>query len=364
MFATQRPGRHTAYRLLRRPYAAISRGEWSWHEGFWAVAATLALGLAACGSGEGSGGAGGGGSIRVALGDIESVETLGLTIALERVRARGTDVELIELADEDLANQAVVGGQADIGLGAPYGLIQGSGAPLRIVCQLQRLRFFPVVDKAAYPDWQALDGETFTVHSRGSTTEALARIVEQDEGIEFGEISFVPGAEVRATALLRGNVDAAVLDIPNKNYVMGEAPGRFHVLPTPETGASDEMLFGNTEWMEQNQESVQVLLEEILTVWRSMAEDPGFVQDERERLGLLPDLPPELEEQLLPYYEQAADEGLFPQDCGGEAAAREDFEYYQAAGQLEGDPADLRVEDFWSLGQLERAVSSVEESGN
>lgn len=257
MFATQRPGRHTAYRLLRRPYAAISRGEWSWHEGFWAVAATLALGLAACGSGEGSGGAGGGGSIRVALGDIESVETLGLTIALERVRARGTDVELIELADEDFANQAVVGGQADIGLGAPYGLIQGSGAPLRIVCQLQRLRFFPVVDKAAYPDWQALDGETFTVHSRGSTTEALARIVEQDEGIEFGEISFVPGAEVRATALLRGNVDAAVLDIPNKNYVMGEAPGRFHVLPTPETGASDEMLFGNTEWMEQNQESVR-----------------------------------------------------------------------------------------------------------
>jgi ABC-type nitrate/sulfonate/bicarbonate transport system substrate-binding protein len=335
----------------------------------WALVATLALGLAlaACGEDDDSGGsseAGGGGNIRVALGDIESVETLALMIALERVRKRGTDVELIELADEDLANQAVVGGQADIGLGAPYGLIEGSGAPLRIVCQLQRLRFFPVVDKAAYPDWQSLDGETFAVHSRGSTSEALARIIEDEEGIEFGEISYVPGAEVRATALLRGNVKAAVLDIPNKNYVMSEAPGKFHALPTPETGASDEVLFGNTEWMEQNKESVQVLLEEILTVWQSMVENPEFVQEERERLGLLPDLPADLEKELLPYYEQAAEEGLFTQDCGGEAAAKEDFEFYNAAGQLKGDPADLQVEDFWSLDQLESAVTAVEKPGN
>src|ERR687896_1191396 len=253
-----------------------------------ALVAILALALAACGDDDDSGGGseGGGGSIRVALGDIESVETLALFIAMERVRKRGTDVEVVELADEDLANQAVVGGQADMGLGAPYGLIEGSGAPLRIVCQLQRLRFFPVVDKAAYPDWQSLDGETFTVHSRGSTSEALARIIEQEEGIEFGKISFVPGAEVRATALLRGNVKAAVLDIPNKNYVMGEAPGKFHELPTPETAASDEVLFGNTEWIEQNEESVQVLLEEILKVWRSIKEDPSFVEAERQRLGL------------------------------------------------------------------------------
>jgi NitT/TauT family transport system substrate-binding protein len=329
-----------------------------------AVVAALALGLAACGGDDDSGGEGGGGSIRVALGDIEGVETLALLIALERVRERGTQVELVELADEDLANQAVVGGQADMGLGAPYGLIESAGAPLRIVCQLQRLRFFPVVDKATYPDWQSLDGETFTVHSRGSTSEALAQLIEEEEGIEFGKISYVPGAEVRATALVRGNVKAAMLDIPTKNFVMAEEPGKFEVLPAPETGASDEVLFGNSEWMQQNQESVQVLLEEILTVWRSMVDDPTFVQKERERLGLVPDLPAELEEQLLPYYEQASEEGLFTQDCGGETAAREDFEFYSAAGQLKGDPADLRVEDFWSLDQLESAVSSVKESGS
>ena len=333
-----------------------------------ALVATLALGLAGCGGDDNSAGGGGGeeggGKIRVALGDIESVETLALFIAMERVRKRGTEVELIELADEDLANQAVVGGQADVGLGAPYGLIEGSGAPLRIFCQLQSLKFFPVVDKATYPDWQSLDGETFTVHSRGSTTEALARIIEQDEGIEFGKISYVPGAEVRATALLRGNVKAAVLDIPNKNYVMAEAPGKFDLLPTPETGASDEVLFANTQWMEQNQETVQVLLEEVLAVWRAIDKDPAFVQEERERLGLLKDLPAELDKQLVPYYKEGAEGGLFTQDCGGEAAAKDDFEFYHAAGQLKGDPASLKVEDFWDLAPSQAAAGAVEESGS
>src|ERR671917_1457388 len=326
----------------------------------------LALLLGACGQGgqEADSGQADQGAIRVALGDIESVETLALFMALEHVRERGVEVEVNELADEDLANQAVVGGQSDVGLGAPYGLIEGSGAPLRIFCQLQSLKFFPVVDKATYPDWRSLDGETFTVHSRGSTTEALARIIEDQEGIEFGKISYVPGAEVRATALLRGNVKAAVLDIPNKNYVMAEAPGKFEVLPTPETGASDEVLFANTQWLEQNQKTVQVLLEEVLTVWRSINEDPAFVEEERERLGLLKDLPAELEEQLVPYYEEGAEGGLFTQDCGGEAAARDDFEFYHAAGQLQGDPASLKVEDFWTLEPLQAAVATVEEPGS
>jgi NitT/TauT family transport system substrate-binding protein len=335
-----------------------------------ALTATLALtlGLGACGSDGGgdqaSGGGAAGGTIRVALGDIESVETLALFIALDRVRERGTKVDLVELADEDLANQAVVGGQADVGLGAPYGLIQGSGAPLRIFCQLQRLRFFPVVDKAAYPNWQALDGKTLAVHSRGSTSEALAHIIEQDEGIELGKVSFVPGAEVRATALLRGNVKAALLDIPNKNYVMSQSPGKFHVLPTPQTSASDEVLFANTNWLNENKQSAQVLLEEILTVWRSIEKNPQFVQTERKRLGLARDLPPDLEKELVPYYKQGAQEGLFTQDCGGEAAAKDDFTFYAAAGQLKGNPADLKVDDFWSLAPARAAVSKVQGSGS
>ncbi|MGH8866410.1 MAG: ABC transporter substrate-binding protein [Actinomycetes bacterium] len=326
--------------------------------------AVLMLLVSACGGGDDEGGGSGDKQIRVALGDIESVETLALFIALDRVRERGVDVQLQELADEDLANQAVVNGQSDVGLGAPYGLIEGQTAPLRIVCQLQRAQYYPVADKAAYPDWQSLDGETFTVHSRGSTTEALARLIEETEGIQFGKISYVPGSEVRATALLRGNVKAAVLDLPNKNFVQGEDPGRFHTLPTPEVNASDEVLFGNTAWLKQNEETVQILLEELLTTWRSISEDASFVTKERKRLGLLPNLPAELEKELLPYYEQVGEGGVFTQDCGGREAAEADFEFYNLAGQLQGDPETLKVEDFWYLDPIDKAVASVEKGGS
>ena len=60
--------------------------------------------------------------------------------------------------------------------------------------------------------------------------------------------------------------------------------------------------------------------------------------EERERLGLLPDLPPELEKELLPYYKQAAEEGLFTQDCGGEEAAKDDFEFYERRRPARGRP--------------------------
>jgi NitT/TauT family transport system substrate-binding protein len=86
------------------------------------------------------------------------------------------------------------------------------------------------------------------------------------------------------------------------------------------------------------------------------------VQAERERLGLLKDMPAELEKELVPYYEEGAKGGLFTQDCGGEDAARDDFEFYSAAGQLKGDPSELQVEDFWDLGPAKAAIGAVGES--
>ena len=58
--------------------------------------------------------------VRLALGDVESVETLNLLIAIENVKQRGLDIDLIAFKSEDIANQAVVNNQVDIGIGTPY----------------------------------------------------------------------------------------------------------------------------------------------------------------------------------------------------------------------------------------------------
>jgi NitT/TauT family transport system substrate-binding protein len=297
-------------------------------------------------------------SLKIGLGDIATVETLGLLIALERVKERGVEVELTAFKSEDIAAQAVVNGQVDVGVGTPYALIQKMEAPIRVFFQLSTLKFYPVVS-TDYPDWQALDGEPFVYHARGSGTEAMGNLLAEQNGIEFGEISYVPGSEVRAVGLMQGNINATFLDITNKNLVMKEAGDRFHLLPTGEIDASDEALFALQSWLEENAETAQILVEELLTTMREINQDPGMVSGARDELGLLPDLPADLEGEIDPYFEQAASEGMFPNDGGGEAAAMSDFQFYGKAGSIEGDPAELKVEDFWYLDTLEQAKAAL-----
>ena len=84
--------------------------------------------------------------IRVAFGDVLSTETVSMVIALERAKEKGVDYEITFLAKEELAIQAVINGQADLGVGTPYSVIQKSKAPLRILFQGTRLVFFPVAE--------------------------------------------------------------------------------------------------------------------------------------------------------------------------------------------------------------------------
>jgi NitT/TauT family transport system substrate-binding protein len=64
-------------------------------------------------------------------------------------------------------------------------------------------------------------------------------------------------------------------------------------------------------------------------------------------------------EDIKPYYADAVEVHLFPANGGGEEAARDDFEFYTVAGQLQGDAANLKVEDFWTMGPLEQALQKV-----
>ena len=67
------------------------------------------------------------GDMRIAFGDLPGIESIQTLAAIERAKERGVNVELIILNDEDLAAQAIVGGQADVGIGTPYTLIQKVG---------------------------------------------------------------------------------------------------------------------------------------------------------------------------------------------------------------------------------------------
>lgn len=299
------------------------------------------------------------GKIRIAFGDIATIETLNFQIALERAKERGVDIEVNYLKSEDIAAQAVVGGQADVGVGTPYALLQKVKAPIRLFYQMSSLRFFPIVNTEFYKEWKDLDGQEVAVHSRGSGTEAIMMLMAQRHGITYSNISYVPGSEVRAGALLQGNVKATIVDAANRKLIMDKAPGKFAVLPMEGVNATDEALYANTDFLSAQQAAVDILVEELIRTTREINANPAVVADLRKQYNLLPELPAEEEAEMVPYYQEAVASGAFPANGGSEAAAKDDFEFYALAGQIEGDPSDLQVADFWDFGPLSRALEKL-----
>lgn len=297
--------------------------------------------------------------MHIAFGDIATVETLNFLVAIERAKARGLDVEVTFFASEDVAAQAVVGGQADIGVGTPYALIQNVNAPIRMFFQLSNLRFYPVVNTEFYQDWADLDGQEVTVHSRGSGTEAIMNLMAQRHGIEYSQISYVPGSEVRAGAMLQGTIRASIVDAAARRLLDDQGGDRFKTLDMGDVNATDEALYANTEYLDAHADAVTILVEELLRTWREIDANPAVIADLRAEYGLLPDLPSELEGEVVPFFEESVAAGVFPLNGGSPEAVRDDFGFYGVAGQLQGDPAELKVEDFWTFTPLDAALESM-----
>jgi NitT/TauT family transport system substrate-binding protein len=295
--------------------------------------------------------------IRYALGDVISIDELPLLVAAERAKKRGVEVEITPFKSEEVATQSVINGQADIGQGTPYAAVEKVNVPIRFFFQLSSLQFFPIVNREAYKNWKDLDGQEIAVQSRGSGTEAIMNLMAKQHGIKYKSVSYVPGSNVRALALLKGTIKASILDASNKNFVMKEAPDKFLVLPLGDVKASDEALFAKKEFLDKNQAAVTVLLEELVKVNREINNNPNAMAEERKKLGLLKDLPPKLESEIVPYFKEGVANGIFPADGGGERAAKNDLDFFHLAGALKN--ANMKVEDFWDLAPLKAALAKV-----
>ncbi len=230
------------------------------------------------------------GDMRIAFGDLPGIESIQTLAAIERAKERGVNIELIILNDEDLAAQAIVGGQADVGIGSPYTLIQKVGVPIRLFAQISTQRFFPVVNAEEYKSWKDLDGQEVVVQARGSGTEAVMMLMAKQNGISFSKVSYVPGSEVRRNAMLQGTIKASIVDAANRRALEQEAPGKFIVLPVEGVSATDEGLFATEAYLKNNAADVDILVEELMKTAREITENPQAAVDMRNKYNLLSDL--------------------------------------------------------------------------
>lgn len=294
-------------------------------------------------------------TIRIALAEPPSDEMAAFFVALDRAKANGLEYEWTAFAEEELAIQAVLSGDMDVAFGTPYAAMQRSKAPIRIIFQLSRLVFFPVTTKE-FNTLKDLDGQPIMLHSRGGGTDSIANVIEDREGITFGERSYVPGSGNRVAAMLAGQANATILDLSNRNKIIAEAGDRFNSLPMFEVKASDEALFANLDWIKENEEAVNILVKALHSTWSDMSKDPTIISKQTDPNGPIGQLPAEVLAELDGFYTDAVAGGLYDPNGGGRDAATADLEWYALSGQLEGDPATLNPEDFWYFAPLDAAM--------
>ncbi len=293
--------------------------------------------------------------IKIALAETPSDELAAFFVALDRAKKMGLDYEWTAFSDEELAIQAILSGQMDIGFGTPYSAMQKSKAPVRIIFQLSKLKFFPVTTKK-YNKLEDLNGQPITLHSRGGGTDSIANVIEEKLKMKFGTRSYLAGSGNRAAALIGGKIDATILDLSNTNKLTRNNPGKFNVLPMFDVDASDEALFANLDWIKKNSNDVDIFVKALISVYRDMAKDPTIIKRETDPNGPIGKLPKEVLDSLDGFYKDAVAGGLYDKDGGGLKAAKADLDWYSRAGQLTGNVSDLKVEDFWYLDALNKAT--------
>ncbi len=310
------------------------------------MAAALLIGLA---------GGANAAKIRIALAETPSDELAAFFVALDRAKANGLEYEWTAFADEELAIQAILSGQMDIGFGTPYSAMQRAKAPVRIIFQLSKLKFFPVTS-LKYSKLEDLNGEPILLHSRGGGTDSIANVIEDKLGIKFGKRSYVPGSANRIVALVAGQADATIVDLSNKNKLVRKHGSKFNVLPMFDVDASDEALFANLDWIKANAKDVDIFVRALLSVYQDMAKDPTIIRRETDPDGPIGQLPKEVLDELDGFYTEAVAGGLYDANGGGEKAAKADMEWYSKAGHLTGKLSDLNIDDFWYLKPLKDAM--------
>ena len=274
----------------------------------------------------------------------------------------GIVVESAFAQEAETAIQTMVQGDAQIGvnLGVNVGVpAVDAGANIVDVVATQR----PTWALAAAPQFEAiedLDGARIAVHGEASFTRAVSIYFAEQYGYEYEEL-IIPGSDVRAEALARGEIDASVIDLPDVVLLEATFPGSFHVLQTigelfPELIEAD--LWLDAAWAEANPDLATKVVKSIVQAARRMTSDTDFT------LALAMEHLPEMDEEILrslvtEYSERGiwVEDGLLTPD-----RALTTLQFFQDVGEIDIEEPITQetVARYFNFSYLEAALQELD----
>ena len=183
-------------------------------------------------------------------------------------------------------------------------------------------------------------------------------LAAKQHGIKCKSVSYVPGSQVRALALLKGQYQGDDLGRANKNRVMKEAPDKFIILPLGNLKASDEALFATSEFLDKNRSGHRSLRGRA-DEGQSADQCESQVGDRRaqETRALERTLPAKLEEEILPFFPRKPYKTASFQTTAASRARPRTIWNSTLSGALTGE--NLKADEFWHFAPLKAALAKV-----
>jgi NitT/TauT family transport system substrate-binding protein len=284
------------------------------------------------------------------MGDVPSL------LAWEQLKKQGIEVVPTFFPRTDLAVQAVVAGEADIGSAAGIAVVKAveSGMNVRVIGEQVRNEW-QLVAPVSFKDPKQLDGKRVGYHAPITVTEALVKWMAQYYKITPNWL-IIPGSDVRAEALMRGQLDATPAEIVDVLNILNAKPGQFHVLISyakifPQLIGS--MYFARSDYLQKEASTVDSVIEAILRAHRNAEERPASVRE--NALRLLPETKPELIDAIAASYK---DLRIWDINGGaGKERGEASIKFFEDAGLLKKGAVSFA--QSFDTGPLDRVLKKI-----
>jgi NitT/TauT family transport system substrate-binding protein len=249
-----------------------------------AIALLSALTATACGGGGVGTNADGTLSFTVAV--IEpDITTVPILAAVDAVRHAGHQVEVVELAEPELAIEGLAKGDYSISAEAtsPALIAIEQGAPIKIIADVIGNQW-AIYGKAGISSCDDLGGRPFGIFSEGAVATAITKDWVDSTCAEGTQPDYltIGGSDVRAQALVAGQIDATPLEL--SDVVALEAsgtPGLTQVVDFAEKmpHLHPQTVYANAEFLAEHRDVAQAFVSALVQEHARINADPQHLVD-------------------------------------------------------------------------------------
>jgi NitT/TauT family transport system substrate-binding protein len=274
--------------------------------------------------------------------DLQDVPAL---LAFEDLAERGITVETTAYNQTDLQLQALVTGEIDIAAGSLAALLTANDAGGDFVAFAEQSgNDWQLMSKASITTPEGLDGARVAYHSEVAFDRAMLQMVVDNAGVTPNWV-VMPGSEVRAAALLAGQIDATAASAQDAILIEEQGGADFHTLVPLKDELPNLMtaiLFGSRDYVESNEALLREVMTAVLARYAEIPSDGGATV-KAEAARFIPGVEQDLIDKAVDKYIEL---GYWLAD-GGMSQERAEFsaEFYTESNDLSALPT---IDSFYT----------------